>query len=44
VTVFRIADNELDAIDACFPDRETKQFDILNFVESQNKKKAGESE
>jgi anti-sigma B factor antagonist len=34
-TVFRICPDEISAINACFPDREIKRFDILNFVESQ---------
>lgn len=36
-TVFRMAENELDAVSACFPDRDVKPFDILNFVASQKK-------
>ena len=36
-TVFRLADTEMDAINACFPDRDIKPFDILNFVASQKK-------
>ena len=31
-TVFRIAENEIDAINLCFPDRTAKSFDILEFV------------
>lgn len=31
-TVFRLADNELDAVNLCFPDRTAKSFDILEFV------------
>ncbi|MEJ5370034.1 MAG: STAS domain-containing protein [Bryobacteraceae bacterium] len=31
-TIFRIADNELDAINLCFPDRPARSFDILEFV------------
>ncbi len=36
-TVFRLAENEMDAVSACFPDRDVKPFDILRFVESQKK-------
>ena len=36
-TVFRLAENEMEAVNACFPDRDVKPFDILNFVESQKK-------
>ena len=31
-TIFRLADNELDAINLCFPDRTARSFDILEFV------------
>jgi anti-sigma B factor antagonist len=31
-TIFRLADNELDAVNLCFPDRTAKSFDILEFV------------
>lgn len=31
-TVFRLADNELDAVNLCFPDRTARSFDILEFV------------
>lgn len=31
-TIFRLADNELDAVNLCFPDRAAKSFDILEFV------------
>jgi anti-sigma B factor antagonist len=37
-TVFRILDNEIDAVDACFPDRNAKAFDVLEFVRSQRGK------
>jgi anti-sigma B factor antagonist len=36
-TVFRIADDELDAVNMCFPGHQTKGFDILSFVEEQRK-------
>jgi len=36
-TVFHLAENELDAVNACFPDRDPKPFDILSFVSSQKK-------
>ncbi len=36
-TVFALAENEMDAVNACFPDRDAKPFDILNFVASQKK-------
>lgn len=31
-TIFRIADNELDAVNLCFPGRTAKSLDILEFV------------
>ncbi len=31
-TIFRIAGNELDAVNLCFPGRTAKSFDILEFV------------
>jgi anti-sigma B factor antagonist len=34
-TLFEIYDNEQDAINSFFPDREIKRFDILEFVQSQ---------
>ena len=37
-TVFEVFDNEQDAVNSFFPDREIKRFDILNFV----KQRAGE--
>lgn len=40
-TVFRIAESEIEAVNLCFPDRESKPFDILNFVEEQRARKKG---
>lgn len=37
-TVFRLAENELDAVNLCFPGREPRKFDILSFVEEQRKR------
>jgi anti-anti-sigma factor len=37
-TVFRIFDNEIDAINACYPERNAKAFDVLEFVRSQRAK------
>ena len=34
-TVFELFNDEQDAINSFFPDREIKKFDILNFVKSQ---------
>jgi anti-sigma B factor antagonist len=34
-TVFRIFDDEQEAINSFFPDREVRRFDILDFVKSQ---------
>jgi anti-sigma B factor antagonist len=31
-TVFRLAGDELDAVNLCFPDRTARSFDILEFV------------
>jgi anti-sigma B factor antagonist len=42
-TVFRLADNEVDAVNLCYPGREPHTFDILNFVESQ-REKSGEND
>ena len=36
-TLFRLAENEMDAVNACFPGREVKTFDILSFVSSLKK-------
>ncbi len=38
-TVFEMFDNEQDAINSFFPDRELKPFDILEFVKSQEGEK-----
>ena len=40
-TVFRLADNELDAVNLCFPDREAHTFDVLSFVEEQRRRSKG---
>ncbi len=42
-TIFRIADNEMDAINLCYPDRATRPFDILSFVEQQRSEAKGSS-
>lgn len=34
-TVFEVYDNEQDAINSFFPNREVRKFDILNFVQQQ---------
>ena len=34
-TVFQIFNEEQEAINSFFPDREIKHFDILNFVQQQ---------
>jgi hypothetical protein len=39
--VFRLADNELDAVNLCFPDRTAKSFDILEFVRKHWGERAG---
>jgi anti-sigma B factor antagonist len=31
-TIFEVFDNEIDAVNSFFPDREIKRFDILSFV------------
>jgi anti-sigma B factor antagonist len=36
-TVFEVFADEQDAVNSFFPDRELKRFDILAFVQSQNK-------
>ena len=36
-TVFEVFNDEQDAVNSFFPDREVKKFDILAFVQSQNK-------
>ncbi|MBI5085920.1 MAG: STAS domain-containing protein [Acidobacteria bacterium] len=43
-TVFRIAESEMDAVNMCYPERQTKAFDILSFVEQQRKSRAGNGE
>lgn len=34
-TVFEIYDNEMDAVNSCFPSRTAKSFDVLDFVRQQ---------
>jgi anti-sigma B factor antagonist len=34
-TIFEVFDDEQDAINSFFPDREVRRFDILNFVRGQ---------
>jgi anti-sigma B factor antagonist len=36
-TIFEIFDNERDAINSFYPDREVKHFDVLDFVKDQSK-------
>jgi anti-sigma B factor antagonist len=33
-TVFQVFDNEIDAVNSCFPDRATRRFDILEFIQN----------
>jgi anti-sigma B factor antagonist len=40
-TVFRIFDNELDAVDACYPNRTAKSFDVLEFVRQMREQREG---
>ncbi len=40
-TVFHIYDNEIDAVNATYPDRQVKKFDILDFVQRQGEDAAG---
>jgi anti-sigma B factor antagonist len=40
-TVFNIFDNEIDAVNATYPDRKVKKFDILDFVQRQGEDAAG---
>ena len=32
-TIFEVFDDEIDAVNSFFPDREIKRFDILSFVQ-----------
>lgn len=40
-TIFNIYDNEIDAVNATFPERRVKKFDILDFVQRQGEDAAG---
>ena len=40
-TVFNIYDNEIDAVNATFPERKVQKFDILDFVQRQGEDAAG---
>jgi hypothetical protein len=39
-TVFEVFRDEHDAIDSFFPDRAVNRFDVLEFVEAENLKRA----
>ena len=39
-TVFEVFDDEQDAINSFFPNREIRKFDILNFVQKQEEEEA----
>ena len=39
-TVFEIFDDEQDAVNSFFPNREIRKFDILNFIKSQESSEA----
>lgn len=39
-TVFQVFNDEQEAVNSFFPDREIKKFDILSFVQAQRKAKA----
>src|SRR4051794_9056101 len=39
-TVFEVFDDEQDAVNSFFPNREIRKFDILNFVKEQQEKEA----
>jgi anti-sigma B factor antagonist len=36
-TIFEVFDDEIDAVNSFFPDREIKRFDILSFVQKMKK-------
>ena len=36
-TIFELFDDEMDAVNSFFPDREIRKFDILNFVQQMKK-------
>jgi anti-sigma B factor antagonist len=40
-TVFEIFDDEHQAVNSFFPNREIKRFDILSFIQEQQKEQAG---
>jgi hypothetical protein len=40
--VFEFFKNEQDAVDSFFPDRATRPYDILEFVEEQEKRQASD--
>ncbi|HEX4227419.1 MAG TPA: STAS domain-containing protein [Bryobacteraceae bacterium] len=42
-TLFEVFDDETDAINSFFPDREIKRFDILQFVKSRDSQQEEES-
>jgi len=40
-TVFEVFDNEDDAVNSFFPEREIRRFDILSFVQKQEREQEG---
>jgi anti-sigma B factor antagonist len=42
-TVFRLYEEEIDAVNSCIPGREAQRFDILEFIARQRTEKAGGS-
>jgi anti-sigma B factor antagonist len=40
-TVFEVFDNEDDAVNSFFPEREIRRFDILSFVQQQEREQEG---
>lgn len=42
ITVFELFNEEQEAVNSFFPDRKIKKFDILSFVQSQDKDRPGQ--
>ncbi len=40
-TIFALYEDEIDAVNACIPGRESRKFDLLNFIQRTREKEGG---
>ena len=41
-TVFQLFEDEIDAVNACIPGRETRRFDLLDFIQRTRREEGGQ--